>query len=181
MFTTERLILRGFDDDDLYYLLRLRNNARVVRGVTAEPVVPQPTKYKEYLKTLAESSTIWFTIFQKETGQFMGQCSIKMAEPVKNRDGSFGISMLPEFWGKGYGTEATWFTVDHAFKALGVQRVSLDVLEGNEAAIKLYKKIGFKEEGRKRRANWVDGHWEDALSMGVLDDEWAEMYWKHHD
>jgi len=36
---------------------------------------------------------------------------------------------------------------------------------------------GFKEEGRKRRANWVDGHWEDSFSMGVLDEEWAEMYW----
>ncbi|KAG1854860.1 acyl-CoA N-acyltransferase, partial [Suillus subluteus] len=79
-----------------------------------------------------------------------------------------------------WGSEATKFTVDHAFRALGVQRVSLTVLEGNEAAIAVYKKIGFKEEGRKRRANWIDGHWEDSLSMGVLDEEWAEMYWKNN-
>ncbi|KAG1727139.1 acyl-CoA N-acyltransferase [Suillus lakei] len=150
-----------------------------MRGLTAEPIAPRPTIYKEYLKTLAENSTIGFTIVLKETGEFMGQCSIKVAEPVKNRDGWFGISMLPKFWGKGYGTEATRFTVDLAFRMLGVQRVSLDVLEGNEAAIAVYKKIGFKEEGRKRRANWVDGHWEDGLSMGVLDEEWAEMYWKN--
>ncbi|KAG1758588.1 acyl-CoA N-acyltransferase [Suillus occidentalis] len=149
-----------------------------MRGVTAEPIAPHPTKYKESLKTLAESSTIWFTIVEKKNMHFMGQCSIKVAEPVKNRDGSFEISMYPRFWGQGYGMEAAWFIVDHAFKALGLQRVSLDVLEGNETAIKLCKKIGFKEEGRKRRANWVDGHWEDSLSMGVLDDEWAEMYWK---
>ncbi|KAG1879081.1 acyl-CoA N-acyltransferase [Suillus subluteus] len=150
-----------------------------MQGVTAEPTAPRPTKYKEFLKTLAENSTIWFTIVHRETGQFMGQCSIKVVEPVKNRDGLFGISMLPKFWGKGYGTEATRFTVDHAFRALGVQRVSLTILEGNEAAIAVYKKIGFKEEGRKRRANWIDGHWEDGLSMGVLDEEWAEMYWKN--
>ncbi|KAG1743328.1 acyl-CoA N-acyltransferase [Suillus paluster] len=111
----------------------------------------------------------------------MGQCSIKVTEPVKNRDGLFGIGMLPKFWGKGYGTEATKFIVDHAFRVLGVQRVSLNVLEGNEAAIAVYKKckaIGFKEEGRKRRANWHDGHWEDGLSMGVLDEEWAKRYWR---
>ncbi|KAG1822496.1 acyl-CoA N-acyltransferase [Suillus subaureus] len=149
MFTTERLVLRGFEDNDLDDLLALRNDARVMRGVTAEPIAPRPTKYKESLKTLAENSTIWFTIVHRETGQFMGQCSIKVAEPVKNRDGLFGISMLPKFWGKGYGTEATRFTVDQAFRALGVQRVSLSVLEGNEAAIAVYKKIGFKEEGRK--------------------------------
>ncbi|KAG0700461.1 acyl-CoA N-acyltransferase [Suillus ampliporus] len=149
-----------------------------MRGLIAEPITPQPTKYKEFLKTIAENSTIWFTIVLKETGEYMGQCSINVIEPVKNRDGLFGISILPKFWGKGYGTEATRFTVDQAFRALGVQRVSLNVVEGNEAAIAVYKKIGFKEEGRKRRANWFDGHWEDVLSMGVLDEEWAERYWK---
>jgi RimJ/RimL family protein N-acetyltransferase len=150
MFTTEHLILRGFEDNDLIQLLNLRNNARVMRWVTAEPIAPQPTKYKEFLKTLAESSTIWFTILEKKNWHFVGQCSIKVAEPVKNRDGLFGISMLPEFWGKGYGMEATWFTVDHAFKSLGVQRVSLDILEGNEVGIELYKKMwgnSFKSAG----------------------------------
>ncbi|KAG2145832.1 acyl-CoA N-acyltransferase [Suillus clintonianus] len=140
-----------------------------MREVTAESLTPQPTKYKESLKTLAENSTIWFTIILRETNEFVGQCSIKVAEPVKNRDGLFGISMFPKFWGKGCVTEAAWFTVDHAFKALGVQRVSLNVSEGNKAAI--------AEEGRKRRANWIDGHWEDGLSTGVLDEEWAERYW----
>lgn len=178
MFTTERLVLRGFKDSDLDDLLALRNDAGVMRGVSTDPIIPRPTKYKEFLKTLAENSTIWFTIVLKETGEFMGQCSIKWTEPVKNRDGLLGISMFPKFWGKGYGTEATTFIVDHAFRGLGVQRVSLTVLEGNEAAIAVYKKIGFKEEGRKRRGNWIDGHWEDSLSMGVLDEEWAERYWK---
>ncbi|OAX42327.1 acyl-CoA N-acyltransferase, partial [Rhizopogon vinicolor AM-OR11-026] len=177
-FTTERLVLRGFEDSDLDDLITLRNDARVTLRVTADPVTPQPTKYKEFLKTLAENSTIWFTIVLKETGKFMGYCNIKWIEPAKNRDGVLGISMFPKFWGMGYGTEAATFIVDHAFRALGVQRVSLNVFEGNEAAIAVYKKIGFKEEGRKRRGNWIDGHWEDNLSMGVLDEEWAERYWK---
>jgi RimJ/RimL family protein N-acetyltransferase len=141
MYTTERLILRGFEDRDLDNLLALRNDARVMRGVTTDPIIPRPTKYKEFLKNLAENSTIWFTILDKETREFMGQCSIKWIEPIKNRDGVLGISMFPQFWGKGYGTEATTFIVDHAFRALGVQRVSLNVLEGNGAAIAVYKKM----------------------------------------
>jgi RimJ/RimL family protein N-acetyltransferase len=36
---------------------------------------------------------------------------------------------------------------------------------------------GFKEEGVRRRGNLVDGHWEDIVSMGVLDDEWLEWHW----
>ena len=141
MFTTKRLVLRGFEDSDLNDLLALRNNAQVARRVTADPTIPHPTKYKEIIKTLAENSTIWFTIVLQETGEFMGYCNIRWIEPIKNRDGIFGISMLPKFWGIGYGTEATTFTVDHAFRALGIPRVSLNVFEGNEAAIAVYKKV----------------------------------------
>lgn len=31
---------------------------------------------------------------------------------------------------------------------------------------------GFVEEGRKRQANWIDGKWEDVVSMGILKEEW---------
>lgn len=118
MHATERLVLRGFEDSDLDDLLALRNDARVMRGATADPIIPRTTKYKEFLKTLAENSTIWFTIVLKGTGEFMGQCSIKWIEPIKHRDGALGISIRPKFWGKGYGTEATMFIVDHAFRVL---------------------------------------------------------------
>ncbi|KAH7927677.1 acyl-CoA N-acyltransferase [Leucogyrophana mollusca] len=178
MFTTDRLLLRGFKDKDLDDLLAMRNDPRVQRGATLEPIVPSPEAYKETLKGLAERSTIWFTVVLKESGEFMGQCSIKVTEPQKNRDALFAISLMPMFWGNGYGTEATTFTVGYAFKALGIQRVSLTVLEGNAGALSLYKKVGFKVEGRKRRANWVEGNWEDSISMGVLDEEWAAIHRK---
>lgn len=29
------------------------------------------------------------------------------------------------------------------------------------------------EEGRKRKANWVDGKWEDIIFMAILEEEWA--------
>lgn len=31
---------------------------------------------------------------------------------------------------------------------------------------------GFVEEGRKREVNWIDGHWEDNIAMGILFEEW---------
>ncbi|KIK90764.1 hypothetical protein PAXRUDRAFT_831413 [Paxillus rubicundulus Ve08.2h10] len=46
----------------------------------------------------------------------------------KNRDDEFSTPMFPKFWGKGYGTEATRFTVGYAFSVLGLQRLSLSVM-----------------------------------------------------
>ncbi|KAH7883196.1 acyl-CoA N-acyltransferase, partial [Phlebopus sp. FC_14] len=128
--------------------------------------------YKEFLRSLAENSTLWFTVALRESGEFMGHCCVNVPEP-KNRDGHFSISLFPRFWGKGYGSEATKFTIGYAFRALGIQRISLSVLEGNTAARAVYQKVGFQEEGRKRRGNWADGHWEDIIDMGILQEEWA--------
>ncbi|KAG9315658.1 acyl-CoA N-acyltransferase [Chiua virens] len=174
MFTTDRLFLRAFEESDVEHLIILHNDARVQRFITNEPIVPRPPKYKERLKQWAEQCSLYFTLVLRETGEFVGQCSIMVQEP-KNRDGFFGIALRPEFWGSGYGQEASKFVIGYAFQALGVQRVSLSVFEENEAAVSLYKRLGFKEEGRKRRCNWVEGHWEDMIHMGVLDDEWATV------
>lgn len=140
MFTTNRLLLRGFRDSDLGDLLALRNDADVQRGKTFGPVVPRPTKYKEFLRSLAEDSALWFTIEMQGTGEFVGHCMVRIHE-YKNRDGEFSISLFPRFWGKGYGTEAAMFTVGYAFRALGLQRLSLSVLDGNIAAQRLYTKM----------------------------------------
>ncbi|KAG1743334.1 acyl-CoA N-acyltransferase [Suillus paluster] len=176
MFTTENLILRGFDDGDLEGLLALGNDPLVQRTQTYSAVAPPPSsKYKEHVKTFAEGKALWFSLVPKESGQFIGFSCINLLE-AKNRDGRLSISIASDVWGKGYGTEAMRFTVNHAFKYFGLQRVSLEVTEGNARARAVYAKLGFKVEGRKRRGNWIDGHWEDIISMGVLDDEWAELY-----
>jgi RimJ/RimL family protein N-acetyltransferase len=35
-----------------------------------------------------------------------------------------------------------------------------------------YTCSGFVEEGGKRKANWVDGHWADNVLMEILQEEW---------
>jgi RimJ/RimL family protein N-acetyltransferase len=176
MFTTENLILRGFQDSDLEGILALRNDPLVQRTQTFSAIAPAPSsKYKECMKTFAEGSALWFSLVHKDSLSFIGFCCINLLE-AKNRDARLGITIASEFWGKGYGTEVMHFTVNHAFKYFGLQRISLDVTEGNARARAVYAKLGFKVEGRKRRGNWVDGHWEDIIYMGVLDDEWAELH-----
>ncbi|KAF9243134.1 hypothetical protein BU15DRAFT_86539 [Melanogaster broomeanus] len=112
-----------------------------------------------FLKSLAEDSALWFTVALKETMENSWGTVTSGYNIPKNRDGEFSISLFPKFWNKGYGMEAAKFT-----------RVSLTVLEGNAAAKALYSKM---KEGRKRRGNWAEGHWEDIIYMGILQEEWV--------
>jgi RimJ/RimL family protein N-acetyltransferase len=79
----------------------------------------------------------------------------------------------PEDRHHGYGAEAIAVLLDYAFGDLGLNRVGLSVFEFNEDAIAAYGKLGFREEGRLRRALRRDNAFHDAILMSVLEEEWG--------
>ncbi|THU84926.1 acyl-CoA N-acyltransferase [Dendrothele bispora CBS 962.96] len=170
-FTTDRLVLRPFEESDTQRYLDLLNDVRVQPTAWAKYIVPLGPKWLEKLKPMINEPLFLAAIETKDTGEWIGVTDLGTMNP-KNRDVYFGIMLVPEHWNKGYGTEVTKWMVDHAFHWLAMHRVSLEVYETNETAIDLYKRVGFVEEGRRRKSNWIDGRWTDVISMGILEDEW---------
>lgn len=101
----------------------------------------------------------------------VGNCTIRI--DWKNRVGNVGIMIgEKEHWGKGFGTEALHMLVNFGFSTLDMHRMELETFDFNERACKSYIKVGFKEEGRKRQAHYIDGRHNDILVMGFLKEEW---------
>jgi RimJ/RimL family protein N-acetyltransferase len=49
------------------------------------------------------------------------------------------------------------------------------VLENNNVAIKLYKKFGFKEEGKLKEQLLRDGEYIDVLLMRMTQEDWKKV------
>ncbi|PPQ89682.1 hypothetical protein CVT25_013869 [Psilocybe cyanescens] len=174
MFTTKRTILRAYGPADLPLLLGLINNPLVQNTLISDHIVPRNHRFATKLEEIANEALLYViieAIDKPEGPRVIGAASITVAN-VKNRDVNFGIGIVPDVWGQGYATEVTEFLVDYSFKNLAIHRVSLGVLDSNLGAIKLYKKIGFVDEGRKRKSNFFDGKWQDSIHMGLLEEEW---------
>jgi RimJ/RimL family protein N-acetyltransferase len=75
----------------------------------------------------------------------------------------------------GFGAEAIERILRYAFDDLGLNRVGLSVFEFNESATSTYERLGFKHEGRLRRAVKRADGFHDALLMSVLKDEWSPL------
>jgi RimJ/RimL family protein N-acetyltransferase len=78
----------------------------------------------------------------------------------------------PEDRHQGYGAEAIALILRYGFEDLGLNRVGLSVFEFNEDAISTYEKLGFRREGRLRKALKRDGAYYDAILMGISRSEW---------
>ncbi|KAG9315650.1 acyl-CoA N-acyltransferase [Chiua virens] len=86
-----------------------------------------------------ETAVFGAIVRRRDTGVFIGQVVIHVPER-RNRDGTYGICLLPRFWSCGYGSEVTAFIVDYAFRWLDLQRLSLSVFASNERAVAVYEK-----------------------------------------
>lgn len=89
----------------------------------------------------------------------------------RNRNCMWGIWIAPpDRWGHGFGTEACELAVTYAFRELGMERVYLEVYQGNERGRRAYEKAGFTLEGTLRRHVWREGRFVDSHLMAVLKD-----------
>lgn len=98
-------------------------------------------------------------------GRVVGWCDVFPEEnPRQSHRGSLGMGLLPEFRGKGIGYALMTAVLNHA-KKQGLEKVELNVYTSNSAAIALYRKAGFTEEGLVKKYRKLDGIYYDCLTM----------------
>ena len=143
MFATAHLLLCPYTEADLDDLIHLWNDPLVQSLTSTAELPPQTTdspQFKKGLRAQMESAVFSAIVRHRDTGEFMGQVVIHVPER-KNRDGTYGICLQPRFWNRGYGSEATAFIVDYAFRWIGLQRLSLSVLASNPRAVAVYERV----------------------------------------
>jgi len=74
--------------------------------------------------------------------------------------------------GAGRGRQACERVLQYVFDTLGAHRLSLDVIETNERAARLYSSLGFKREGLMREAFRRDGEYRSLILMSLLEAEY---------
>lgn len=69
---------------------------------------------------------------------------------------------------RGIGSEATELMLVYGFETLNLDRIELRVIDDNDRARRIYRRLGFEEEGRLRSAAFSNGAAKDVIVMGLL-------------
>ncbi|QED46114.1 GNAT family N-acetyltransferase [Cytobacillus dafuensis] len=78
----------------------------------------------------------------------------------------FGVCVLKEYWGYGIGKNLLQESISWA-DSNDIKKITLNVLETNDNAIKLYKKLGFEIEGVLKNDKILsDGNYYNTIIMG---------------
>ncbi|ONN28029.1 GCN5 family acetyltransferase [Thermosipho affectus] len=123
--------------------------------------------FKKYVEFYIENELRKIFIAKLEN-KIIGEIDIMIHERKRMRHvAEYGISVLREFRGMGIGKKLIQIAEEWVFKN-GVKRIQLEVIESNLIAINLYIKLGYKIEGRKKKAVNLDGNYVDLLIMAKV-------------
>lgn len=149
-----------------------------VHRLDAEPGSMLPRAPGEFLMTagderrlLAEyaASDNSLYLVAEEEGRIVGGLNCTGGGRLASRHcADFGVSVAPEWRGRGVGTALLGRLVEWAGASDVIRRVELEVYAHNAPAIHLYRKFGFAEEGRRRSAYFQHEGFIDAILMARL-------------
>jgi RimJ/RimL family protein N-acetyltransferase len=76
--------------------------------------------------------------------------------------GAFGMAVKEQYWGQGLGSKLLRAMESHA-RTTEILRIEAEVRSSNDRGINLYQKNGFKIEGRREKAAFINGNFEDEF------------------
>ena len=172
----DRVRLTAIDENDMATIAGWYQDTHFLRLYDSAPAYPKTEKQiQERIKESQDDErTFIFAVRLREGDEMIGLLEL---------DGiswSHGTSFVSIGIGdkvhrhQGYGKEAMRLALRFAFDELNLHRLCLTVFSYNEAAIALYRQLGFRHEGTYREHLQRDGQRHDMHLYGILRREWEE-------
>lgn len=165
----EKIYLRPFDEKEDLELFQFGKNNSEVRDTLFlfRPMTVQDT-LTEANQWLNNKENILFTICEQNSDEPIGETGLFRIDYV-SRAAIFYIAIYdPQYWVKGYGSEATDLVLKYSFDILNLNRIQLHVAANNLHGVKIYEKSGFMIEGTLREAMYHNNKYVDFFVMGIL-------------
>lgn len=148
------------------------NDPEVNQFIDIRDVKQNIDMVREYVQSYeGKNNKLLLGIFEKGKYLHIGNITISSID-WKNGAGSVGIAVGDKvYWGKGYATEALSLASDFSFSRLKLHRLEAWISANNLPSQKLFKKVGFVQEGILKDRVKFDTKYVDALIFGLVNKE----------
>ena len=167
---TKRLLLRALEPEDIEDYFALYSNVKVTAGHGMAPWKdPEQALHLMdwYAQAAIDNRGCRWAITERGPNRLIGSLGYHAIEEEHYR-GEIGYDLLPEYWGRGIGSEAVVAVVRFGFEEIGFHRIEAIVDPDNQASAGLLRKVGFTEEGYLRERYFDNGRFVDDWMFSIL-------------
>ncbi|MFX1340862.1 MAG: GNAT family N-acetyltransferase [Promethearchaeota archaeon] len=113
----------------------------------------------------------------KSPYNIIGQCEISNLEwEAATHVGSLGIIISEEYRDLGLGKQLIDMAVRESKKLNNKEKIILSCFSNNERALHLYKKIGFRVVGVRKKQFYMDATYYDEVMMELFVEDYLQSY-----
>jgi len=152
MIRTERLLLRGWRDDDVAPFLALCTDPEVMRYFPAVMTLEQVEEFVDrHRRLLEEGQPGLFAVDLADSGELIGFVGLAVPQhPLPFQPCvEIGWRLARPAWGNGYATEAARASLRHGFEALGLDEVVSFTAVVNVPSQQVMRRIGMHRDPRE--------------------------------
>lgn len=166
----ENIYLRALEPEDLEFIHAIENDESIWE-ISNTQTPYSKFLIKQYLeqshKDIFEVKQLRLMISNYEEAS-LGLIDIFDFD-FKNSRAGIGI-LLKELdnRGRGYGSEALNLLKNYCFTHLGLHQLYCNISEDNQASIKLFTNLGFKQIGLKKEWNCINGSFKDEYLYQLI-------------
>ncbi|AQS36787.1 acetyltransferase, ribosomal protein N-acetylase [Shewanella psychrophila] len=146
---TDRLILRQFQARDIHSIFLLNSIPEILTYIPGEPMSSIKQAEEIFADVIVANYEEFgygrWAVEHKADKKVIGFCGPKYIAEFDEVE--LGYRYLPEYWGKGYGSEAGKSALD-LFTSFGVDEAIALILLGNKGSENLAKKLGMEHRNR---------------------------------
>lgn len=169
-----QLVMRALRprDRDEWEALRDGNAARIARWESEPPVPGRRLGFRRLVShydAAGRSGTMQPFVIQWGP-RLVGQMHLSGIAWGAQLSGTAGYWVAERYTGLGVAPMCLAALVDHAF-GLGLHRVEVNIRPENTASLRVVEKLGFRDEGIRRRLLHVQGEWRDHRSFAVTTED----------
>ena len=156
----KKIYLRLVEEEDKEEILSWRNNPITIKNSTTIGKVKSSEHNVWFNKKIKDTSTHLF-IINNESFEKIGIIFFNK----QDNQATISININPYFRGQGYGFTSLFEAVKQYFNNFSVNSIVAEIKENNSLSLKIFKRVGFKEETKEG----------NLLTLRLLKDEINKM------
>ncbi|MFT3981766.1 MAG: GNAT family N-acetyltransferase [Ferruginibacter sp.] len=168
---TERLILRQLMNEDAHEVFVMRSN-RVSMQYIAKPVMQEEAEALVWIQRITDGlnnneGITWCIALKDCPEKLIG--TIGFWRLIKEHyRAEIGYMLMPEYFNKGYITEAVRCVNEYAFAQTQLHSIEAHIDPNNKGSESVLLKTGFIPEGYFKESYYVNGKFEDTAIYSLI-------------
>ena len=169
MPSVEEFKLRKLTEHDINQVLTWRNSDRIRVNMYTDRLITV-AEHQRWFHRIKDDATVSYCIVERQSRP-IGLINFTQIDR-RHSTCIWGFYLGETDLPRGSGTIMGYLAMKQAFQELKIRKVSGEVLDYNEGSLKLFRRLGFVEEGRKRQHVLKNGRYVDVIPFSLLADEW---------